>query len=142
MILVHVRKDATAVRATKGMALTRTFATAVQTLRYADGRREEQDVLVEPYEADVKLGDVDALTADDMAAMDLAEAVEFEVPDGKVIAGPERFELVDGAWHQVFDIQDVPPPAPDPTPEEKIGLTEGEIDALLERALERRSAKK
>lgn len=134
-IVVHVM-DGLAVRALPGMTVRRTFRTAVQRILYADDRVEETEIAVEPYQAEVRLGSLGGLSAEDMADMELAEAEPFETPAGKQPIGQERFEPEGETWRQAFDVEDEPPPPPEQTPAEKLskrtGMTIAEIRAALD----------
>ncbi len=49
---------------------------------------------------------------EDLDRHDLAAAIPFTAPAGMVPVGPERFELIAGAWHQIYDVESEPSPEP------------------------------
>lgn len=82
-----------------------------------DGTAEP--VAVKPYEVTetlsipkVKKLLVDKLwTEDDIAPYGLRLAKPFVTPDGKVNVGRASYQMVEGEVHQIFDIEDLPPPS-------------------------------
>lgn len=99
------------------------------TLSYGDGRQES--IEVPPYEIDVVLS-ASAVAAlfqpEKLASFGLARVVPFTVPDGKRRVGERRFEETEtpGWVAEMFDVEDMPPPAPEPTREQKIAQLAGD----------------
>lgn len=111
---------------------------------YHDGRIE-RDVPCDPYTRTVSLDpaavenalSLGAWSDADLAHHELARPVAFVPPAGKRAKGSPRYEEQDGAVHEVFDVEDLPTPAP-LTKEQKVerllasfGLTKQDVlDAL------------
>jgi hypothetical protein len=100
-------------------------------LTYHDGRRTEIDVDPYPVTERLDVGKVDRLAADgtwgddELGAYGLAVASPFVVPEGKrAIGEPAYIAAPDGTVAEVFEVEDLPPPPPDLTVDEK-------VDAML-----------
>lgn len=63
------------------------------------------------------------------------EAVtDFAAPVGKQVTGSPSYTSSDGVTVEVFAVEDIPPPAPEPSPAEKLaaaGLSLADLKALL-----------
>ena len=120
-----------------GMLVRRTVREARQTTSYADGRRDEIMIAVDPYEVEERLVTLGSMDAAALSDYRIAAAEPFVASAGKRATGEERFAPFDGVVRQVFDEEEIPPP-PEPTREEKaaaflagIGLTKEDFAAVL-----------
>jgi len=103
------------------------------TLNYADGRQEP--VEVPPYEIEVLLSAVrvdEMFPPEKLALFDLARVVPFVVPEGKRRVGERRFEETGtpGLVAEMFDVEDLPPAPPEPTPAERADRLAAQLRAL------------
>lgn len=84
-------------------------------------------------------------TDEELADRKLYRVQPFAIPDGKQKVGVATYRRVNGKIVEEYDVEDIPPPAPDPTPEEKLanaGLSEAEFDDLISKSLARQTGKK
>ena len=107
-----------------GATLAKTYTTA--NLHYNDGRIVE--IEVDPYRAEepIDAGRVGALLAEgiwteaDLERYGLRMAEPFAVPEGKITVGEARYVEKKGKVYEQFDLQDAPPPPPEPSRQEKL----------------------
>ena len=138
MILVH-KIDGAWQPLTGTVVLTRMVDTF--TARFADGREEARDCDPYPVEtAPLAAGRIVALVAEgvwgteELAAYGLKVAEPFVAPEGKQRAGASLYVEKKGTVVEVYDVEDIPPPPPEPTAADKLaalGLTKDDLRALL-----------
>lgn len=119
-------------------ALTRMVDTCVVT--YHDGRQQQLPCDPYPIEENVDLGKVEQLLADgvwgdvELQPYGLRLAGYQGLPQGKQRVGEPRYIERKGEIVEEWDLEDIPPPPPEPTPAEKLaslGLSVDDLKALL-----------
>ena len=119
MTIVHEIAPHVFVRWPSGQPVRKTCATETVIVRREDGSQNQADRSCEPYEAELHLPAViaDAWSDDELAAMRLYRVEAFAVPEGKRATGAARYERNDdGSVVELYDVEDIPPPA---VPEQK-----------------------
>jgi hypothetical protein len=115
-----------------------------RTIVYQDGRRVDEEC--EPYPVEVQQNGNSIRNFYDQGIWSLAEveavggkvAVPFPVPEGMQTVGSALYLEEAGEVYQFYNVEDIPLPPPDPTPEEKAtnmlsnwGLTLAEFKAVM-----------
>ncbi|RWM02092.1 MAG: hypothetical protein EOR68_08270 [Mesorhizobium sp.] len=114
------------------------------TITYGDGR-VEADQPCPPYKVQHQLSpmrvqqlvDQGLWTQDNLSPYGLKLATEFAVPEGKRTVGAESFVEENGAVSQVFEVEDIPPPEPEPelTVDQRIDRMLGDYGVTREQML-------
>lgn len=147
-IIAHEIEPGVFVPWPSGQPITKTCRTETVIVRREDGSEHQEDRACEPYTAVEKVpataGDAFWKNHSDaeLANRSLYRVEPFTVPEAKRRVGAQRFErdAATGVVRQVFDVEDIPPPLPEPTPEEKLvqaGLTLADFDALIAKSMQR-----
>ncbi|RWE78799.1 hypothetical protein [Mesorhizobium sp.] len=124
----------------------RTMETEVSTctITYDDGR-VEVDQPCPPYKVQHQLApfrvqrlvDQGLWTQDNLTPYRLKLATEFAVPEGKRTVGAESFVEENGGVSQVFEVEDIPTPTPEPelTVDQRIDRMLGDYGVTREQML-------
>jgi len=138
-IIVHEIDPGVFVRWPSGHPIMVTMTTEEMIIRRGGEIVATSERPCEPYEVEenVPTGMGAAIWKNhsdaELAARKLYRAAPFVVPEGKRIAGTERFER-DGTGRvtQVYDVEDIPPPPPEPTAAEKVAMLAGMVGLTAE----------
>lgn len=138
--MILVRKIDEAWQPLAGTVVLTRMATSF-VARFEDGREEERPCDPYPVEtAPLSAERIAALVAEgvwgeaELAAYGLKVAEPFVAPEGKQRAGASLYVESKGVVHETYDLEDIPPPPPEPTAAEKlasIGLSKADLRALL-----------
>ena len=138
-IIVHEIEHGVFVRWPSGHPIMVTMTTEEMVVRRGGEIVSTSERSCEPYEVEenVPTGMGAAIwknhTDVELATRKLYRAAPFVVPQGKRIAGTERFER-DGTERvtQVYDVEDIPPPPPEPTVADKVAALAGMVGLTVE----------
>lgn len=138
-IIVHEIEPGAFIRWPSGHPIMVTMTTEEMVIRRGGEIVATSERACEPYEVEenVPTGMGAAIwknhTDAELAARKLYRATPFALPEGKRIAGAERFER-DGAGRvtQVYDVEDIPPPPPEPTVADKVAALAAMVGLTVE----------
>lgn len=109
--------------------------TNIATLVKQDGSATEMEV--EPYQYMVSVPpEIDGAWSDEeLAESDLIRPVSFVVPEDKqIVQGTQQFVWVGETLHEQWQVEDIPPPPPEPTLQEHLanmGIDFNELKAAI-----------
>jgi len=107
------------------------------TAVYGDGRQVETPC--DPYPVDVQTNgdnlrgfyDQGLWTIEEVEAVGGRIAVPFEVPEGRQVVGAPSYVETDGVVQQLYEVEDIQPPAEPPAAEEKVSAMLGGYDISI-----------